>query len=384
MHAQERYNLNQNSTVCSLQMQIQGRLCLAAGYLILILGLQNPLAAEPAQKTTGLINRGATEHIEMQPSALEELANSLGNIVKSIDEIVTKPMEPALAKTVEPPTITKEHVKADNNNAQVSPVTDHLEKSLVKTETRFEKLSPSEINKIANKIHALTNPVTDKPAESIASKPIAETETLASEKIEPPVVNANSKPVSIRTYLKRNSNGQIIAEETEQWACIEDTYNGLIWEVKSNNGGLRDKNNSYSWYNPETQLAQGLPDGGRCQGNIACDTHAFIKAINAQNFCGYADWRLPTLEEIQQLVVLEQEKNSATINTKLFPNTESSWYWTASSNTSQPEYAWYVLFRNGVKLSDLKQRPKHIRLVRSSNSIPQANNHVESSDDSPS
>ena len=27
-------------------------------------------------------------------------------------------------------------------------------------------------------------------------------------------------------------------------------------------------------------------------------------------------------------------------------------------------FAWYVLFRNGIALNDLKERPKHIRLVR--------------------
>ena len=50
-------------------------------------------------------------------------------------------------------------------------------------------------------------------------------------------------------------------------------------------------------------------------------------------------------------------------------------------NESQPEYAWYVLFRNGVKLNDLKERPKHIRLVRSNSPTPQqAENHAETDD----
>ena len=47
-----------------------------------------------------------------------------------------------------------------------------------------------------------------------------------------------------------------------------------------------------------------------------------------------------------------------------FPETRASWYWTSSENKSRDDVAWYVLFRNGLALNDLKERPKHIRLVR--------------------
>ena len=38
-----------------------------------------------------------------------------------------------------------------------------------------------------------------------------------------------------------------------------------------------------------------------------------------------------------------------------------------ASEWNNNDHAWYVLFRNGHALSDLKERPKHIRLVRMTN-----------------
>ena len=86
--------------------------------------------------------------------------------------------------------------------------------------------------------------------------------------------------------------------------------------------------------------------------------------MNKQNFCGHNDWRLPTREQLQTLVNLKDEIEPVKISKEYFPETVPSWYWTASEHNDNTDFAWYVLFRNGVSLNDLKERPKHIRLVR--------------------
>ena len=92
--------------------------------------------------------------------------------------------------------------------------------------------------------------------------------------------------------------------------------------------------------------------------------------MNKQNYCGYNDWQLPTREQMQSLVNLRNGNDKVKINKQYFPNTLPSWYWTSSEAGNNDKLAWYVLFRNGFALSDLKERPKHIRLVRKSmNSI---------------
>lgn len=167
-----------------------------------------------------------------------------------------------------------------------------------------------------------------------------------------------------RIFLKKDSNGNTIGDNAEKWSCVEDVNSGLLWEVKTKDGGLRDKNNSYSWFQPSTTTEpQGTADGGQCKGGTDCDTLSYIKAINDQNYCGYSNWRLPTQEEMLTIVYFDENNSSSKINSKYFPETLPSWYWTISSNKNNPRYAWYILFKNGIALSSPKEHPKHIRLV---------------------
>jgi len=82
-----------------------------------------------------------------------------------------------------------------------------------------------------------------------------------------------------------------------------------------------------------------------------------------RNLCGYSDWRLPTRAELETPVEYNDDPKQATINKAYFPKAVPNWYWTASEHPNREAYAWYVLFKNGVALNDLKERPKHIRLV---------------------
>jgi len=176
---------------------------------------------------------------------------------------------------------------------------------------------------------------------------------------------------SLASFIKLGNTGKELAVTEPDWVCVKDTGNGLVWENKTSNGGLQDMNHSFSWYqsrpdpnSPLATLISGVANGGRCAGGIACDTQSYVRVMNARKLCGYSDWRLPTREEMLTLVKFSNDKESASIDNQFFPNTVPSWYWTASDNKQQSEYAWYVLFRNGIPLNDLKKRPKHIRLVR--------------------
>lgn len=165
-------------------------------------------------------------------------------------------------------------------------------------------------------------------------------------------------------YIKQNTKGGSLEDNTEQWTCVHDTSTGLMWEVKSESDAMRKSSNLYSWYNPAGKTLQGKANGGRCEGDADCDTNAYIKAMNERNYCGHDDWQLPTREEMQTLVKMENGNEMVTINKRYFPQTKPSWYWTSTENSKREGFAWYVLFRNGFALNDLKERPKHIRLVR--------------------
>ncbi len=79
-------------------------------------------------------------------------------------------------------------------------------------------------------------------------------------------------------------------------------------------------------------------------------------------YAGYQDWRVPTKEELQMLVVGTQ---APTIDQAAFPNTPASWYWSSSSYAGYPNGAWSVGFGyGGVVSGDAKANGNHVRLAR--------------------
>ena len=149
---------------------------------------------------------------------------------------------------------------------------------------------------------------------------------------------------------------------SNDWACTKDNQTGLIWEVKTTDGGLRDMNNGYYWYEPDASKNGGFAgyqNGGTCEGSN-CDTYALTNAVNAKGLCGKKDWRLPTVAELMKLVVCSDGKYEAdgsctnymtvirpTINTPYFPNTPSESFWSSSPIVVSSFARWYVGFDGG-------------------------------------
>lgn len=150
------------------------------------------------------------------------------------------------------------------------------------------------------------------------------------------------------------------------WDCARDNVTGLVWEVKTIDGGLRDQNHTYTWYNPDPETNGGSPgtaDGGECGGDIDCDTQSYVQAVNEQGLCGASDWRLPTRSELRTIVDYKAEFPA--IDTDYFPNTVARSFWTAEPNTTYPNYAWHTDFKFGLaSYYYYKSGPKAVRLVR--------------------
>lgn len=154
----------------------------------------------------------------------------------------------------------------------------------------------------------------------------------------------------------------VLGTGVDDWACTKDNVTGLIWEVKSDDGGLRDKDYTYTWYNTDGAVNgddAGAQDGGTCSG--VCDTQGYVQNVNADGLCGASDWRMPTKNELRGIVNLDTYFPG--IDTDYFPNTQSSRYWSASPNALS-FVAWYVRFDYGRSDSDSKDKDYNIRLVR--------------------
>lgn len=115
------------------------------------------------------------------------------------------------------------------------------------------------------------------------------------------VLQAAEQPVSTQ-YTKLDAEGRELAREAEQWAMVRDDATGLIWEVKTTDGSIHDKGKVFNW------------DGAQKD---------FIDELNRMKFGNFADWRLPTTDELRGLTVKGAEPY---INQEFFPNTVPTSY----------------------------------------------------------
>ena len=166
------------------------------------------------------------------------------------------------------------------------------------------------------------------------------------------------------SFTKLDENGHPLPASADHWSCVRDNVTGLVWEVKTDDGGLRDWESTYTWYNPDPTTnggSAGTADGGSCTGS-ACDTDAFVQAVNDQRLCGASDWRLPDPREL--LSIVHNDRFDPAIDTAWFPNTPSGWVWSSSPDVTYPHYAWGVGFDSGWVYFPDKSYFYYVRLVR--------------------
>lgn len=167
------------------------------------------------------------------------------------------------------------------------------------------------------------------------------------------------------SFTKLDADGADLPASATEWFCVRDNVTGLIWEVKTDDGGLRNMDWTYSWYNPDSRTNGGdggAQNDGSC-GNNTCDTYAFVQAVNAdEGLCGATDWRLPNREELRSIVNYGQM--SPAIDAEYFPNTISEKFWSSSSRAYYANQAWTIHFENGRDGNYSKRRVNHVRLVR--------------------
>jgi parallel beta-helix repeat protein len=167
--------------------------------------------------------------------------------------------------------------------------------------------------------------------------------------------NYNINPQS---FSKLDAQANELPYSATEWTMVRDNVTGLIWEVKTDDGSIHDKDNKYTWYdsNPET-------NGGYTGTNgDGTDTEDFIKSLNESNYGGFSDWRLPSLKELVT-IVHNGEINPAT-NKSYFPKIRSEFYWSSTSRVLNTGYAWGVYFYYGDARNRDKDSSYYVRAVR--------------------
>jgi hypothetical protein len=89
-----------------------------------------------------------------------------------------------------------------------------------------------------------------------------------------------------------------------------------------------------------------------------------MKHKEAEQFCKLAGGRLPTVQELHAIV--DYEKYNPAIDKDFFPETKSSWYWTATKLAGSSGRAWCVAFYSGGVYDDYTDSSIYVRPVRAS------------------
>ena len=184
-------------------------------------------------------------------------------------------------------------------------------------------------------------------------------------------------------YTKLNEFADELPNSATSFSCVRDNINGLIWEVKQRDTGslpntaLRDRVNHYTWY---LENASSVPYTGSvagaanstCPSNTNCGVQAYINEVNASNFCGGSNWRLPSYFELLTLIDFGRSNATSLLDDSFFPNLPSSttlghlYYWSAQTSVDgrSLSQAFILDMKTGNDLAYPKSNTAYIRLVR--------------------
>ncbi|NVK24220.1 MAG: DUF1566 domain-containing protein [Gammaproteobacteria bacterium] len=139
-------------------------------------------------------------------------------------------------------------------------------------------------------------------------------------------------------YTKLDDTGAELAADASSWSCVRDNHTGLIWEVKTTDGGAQHYLDGFQWGG---KGADGYSDANK-EGTYYESWNSLIDHANDNSLCGKTNWAIPTHEELTGIV--HRGKSSTLVDLAYFPNTVDARYWTTNPSALSDSDSWIVDF----------------------------------------
>ena len=89
-----------------------------------------------------------------------------------------------------------------------------------------------------------------------------------------------SMSFSVTAEFKKMANdGQLLALDSKEWACVLDQNNALLWEIKAAEEGLQYSQNTYTWFDGESGRENGA-FSKNCYWGKSCNTLSYLSLIH--------------------------------------------------------------------------------------------------------
>lgn len=182
------------------------------------------------------------------------------------------------------------------------------------------------------------------PAASTASSaPVVVTPTPTP---VPVVVTPPPPPPPPSRYLKLDMGGNPLPADAQSWSCVQDKETGLLWETKTDDGGLRDRDWRYRHFHNFAGYASSVDYNGQvlCQnlGSSSCDAYSYVNALKGSGLCGRNDWRLPTQGELLGLIKYNDDGQPLNIDRTYFADTNGNAPYCNENTITNPDDCGYA------------------------------------------